>query len=121
MTTKSATKAGDRAVPSVAMLLCECGKWAFRVNSHFPLFDRGPAAKRPAVGCPIDWHVVPTADPPSVRAPKAENSVNEASAMDPDLVRTIRAEDLLTHVQGFELPRSVTANELAFLEGIVVF
>jgi hypothetical protein len=120
MTTKSATKAGDRAIPSVAMLLCECGKWAFRVDSHFPLFDPGPAAKRPAVGCPIDWQVVPTADPPPLRAPKTE--IKEVlPKMDPDMVRAIHGEAMLAREQWFELPKSVTANELAFLEGIVVF
>jgi hypothetical protein len=120
MTTKSATKAGDRAVPSVAMLLCECGRWAFRVNSHFPLFDPGPAAKRPAVGCPIDWQVVPTAEPLPLGAPKA-GIKDVLPKMDPNSVRTIRGEAMLAREQWFELPRSVTASELAFLEGIVVF
>ena len=117
MPTRSTTKVGDRAFPSVAMLPCDCGKWAFRVDSHFPLFDPGPAAKRPAVGCPIDWHVVPTADPPPLRASKAENSETDVPArMDPDLVRTIYGEELLARGQWLELPETVTANDLVFLE-----
>jgi hypothetical protein len=119
MPTRSESKAGDRAFPSTALLFCHCGKWAFRVDSHFPLFDLGPAAKRPSVGCPIDWHVVPTADPPPLRASKAENSANDVPArMDPDLIRTIHGEELLAREHWIELPETVTANELAFLEGI---
>src|SRR5438270_5586204 len=100
MPTRSETKVGDRAFPSIALLFCDCGKWAFRVDSHFPLFDLGPAAKRPPLGCPIDWHVVPTPDPPPLRASKAESSVNEMpSRIDPDLVRTIQDEELVARGQ----------------------
>jgi hypothetical protein len=63
------------------------------------------------VGCPIDWHVVPRADPPPQRAPKAENSVNEVPWIDGAVSAPIQ----------FELPETITLNELAFLEGIVVF
>ncbi len=119
MPTIAETEAGARAHPGLALLFCHCGKWAFRVDSHFPLFDPGPAAKRLSVGCPIDWHVVPTADPPpSLPASKAENSVNDVpTRMDPDLIRTIYGEELLARERWLELPETVTANDLVFLEG----
>jgi hypothetical protein len=41
------------------LLLCHCGKWAFRLGSNFPIFDPGPLATPPAPGGPIDWHVAP--------------------------------------------------------------
>jgi hypothetical protein len=118
MPTIAETKACARAHHGLALVLCDCGKWAFRIDSHFPLFDPGPAGKRPSVGCPIDWHVVPTADTPPRRAPKAENSIIDiAERMDADLVRAIHGEELLAREQWVELPGTVTANELAFLEG----
>jgi hypothetical protein len=118
MPTIADTRAGARAHHGLALVLCHCGKWAFRIDSHFPLFDPGPAGKRTSVGCPIDWHVVPSADPPPRRASKAENSVTDVAArMDPDLVRAIHGEELLAREQWVELPETVTANELTFLEG----
>jgi hypothetical protein len=61
---------------------------------------------------------VPKADPPPQRASKGENSVNEVPlSIDPDLVRTIHDEELFAREQWVELPETITANELASLEG----
>jgi hypothetical protein len=103
MPTRAETGASCLAHPSLALLLCHCGKWAFRVDSHFPLFDRGSAAERPSVGCPIDWHVVPTPDPPPRTSMKGEKSVHELCArIDPDLIRAIHGRQLLACEQGGE-------------------
>jgi hypothetical protein len=101
MPTTIATEADYRTHPGLALLLCHCGKWAFRVDSHFPLFDRGLAAGRPSVGCPIDWHVVPVPDPPPRTARKSEKSVLSAT-MDPSLVRAIHGNQLLAYERGNE-------------------
>jgi hypothetical protein len=95
MPTKVATGADDRVHPGLALLLCHCGKWAFRVDSHFPLFDPGLGAERPRVGCPIDWHVVPMPEPPGPALVESDKSVLPAATMDPDLVRAIHGKQLL--------------------------
>jgi hypothetical protein len=114
MTTKVATGADYRAYPGLALLLCHCGKWAFRVDSHFPLFDPGLGAERPPVGCPIDWHVVPTPDPPWPASIGSEESILPAT-IDPDLVRAIHGRQLLAYEQGGEVPGTIIADDLVFL------
>ena len=113
MPTKLATGTDHRAHPSLALLLCHCGKWAFRVDSHFPLFDRGLAVERPSVGCPIDWHVVPMPDPPPRTSMKSEKFVLPAM-MDPNLVRAIHGRQLLAYDQGGEVPGIITADDPVF-------
>src|SRR5579872_3964159 len=52
---------------------------------------------------------VPTADPPALRASKAEKSETDVPArMDPHLVRTIYGEVLLARGQWLEFPETVT-------------
>jgi hypothetical protein len=113
MPTKIAIGVDYRTYPGLALLLCHCGKWAFRVNSHFPLFDRGLGAERPSVGCPIDWHVVPTPDPPRPALMGSEKSILPAT-MDPDLVRAIHGRQLLAYEQGGEVPGTIAAEDLIF-------
>ena len=113
MPTRVRLEIGELPHPALALLVCHCGKWAFRVDSHFPLFDPGPAAKRPSAGCPIDWHVVPTADDPApVRTTKrASNSISLA----PALISEIREQELLAREDWIKLlPESITPSDLAF-------
>jgi hypothetical protein len=115
MATKVATGADYRVHPGLALLLCHCGKWAFRVDSHFPLFDPGLGAERPRVGCPIDWHVVPMPEPPGPGPTLVEREKSILPAtMDPDLVRAIHGKQLLAWGHVGELPGTIIADGLPF-------
>src|SRR6266699_1526938 len=115
MPTRAEIEVGSRRHPSIALLLCHCGKWAFRVDSHFPLFDPGPTAARPSAGCPIDWHVVPMAEPLPRTSMVTEKSARELCALSgsihPDLVRTIHAGELLAYEPG-----AIAADEFRFYQ-----
>jgi len=115
MATKVTIGADYRTHPGLALLLCHCGKWAFRVDSHFPLFDPGLGAERATAGCPIDWHVVPMPDPPRPASIVSEKSILPAM-MDPELVRAIHRRQLLAYEQGGEVPGAIVPDDLVFFD-----
>jgi hypothetical protein len=108
----------DPAHPCLRLLLCHCGKWAFRVDSHFPLFDRGPEAERPTIGCPIDWHVVPMPEPP-VRPP-TKSAPAPSISMDSVIVREIYSRQLLANEQGSEFAERKSADTFVFLREAIL-
>jgi hypothetical protein len=116
MPTKVSTGIDYRSHPGLTLLLCHCGKWAFRVDSHFPLFDPGSGAERPPVGCPIDWHVVPMPDPPLFVSMEQRDKSILPVAMDQDLVRAIHSKQLLAYEQRGEPPGMMIADGLAFFD-----
>jgi hypothetical protein len=113
MPTKVSIGIDYRTHPGLALLLCHCGKWAFRVDSHFPLFDPGLGAERPRVGCPIDWDVVPMPDPPLFVSMERDKLILPVT-MDQDLVRAIHSKQLLAYEQRDEPPGMIVADGLAF-------